>query len=258
MIPFVDVHCHLLAGYDDGPRTDDEALEMCRIAYAEGTRHVAAGAHQNDSWPDVTPARIRQGATRLAELLRQAGLPLNVFPSAEVMIHADIEAAWKNGELLSVADTGKYLLVELPHGLFMDLQEMVRNFVDMGVRPILAHPERLPELLHEPGQIERLVRAGCLVQVSSKSVTDPANRRDEKALKSWFERGVVHLLGSDGHSPRRRAPLMADAYKRIAEWADTSVADRVSSIHGLAIVQGLSLPITEPKPVQRSWFSRLF
>src|SRR5690349_4484602 len=132
MIPFVDVHCHLLAGYDDGPRTEDEAVEMCRIAYAEGTRYVAAGAHQNESWPDVTPARIRLGAARLADLLRQAELPINVFPSAEVMIHADIESAWKSGELLSVADTGKYLLVELPHGLFMDLQEMVRNFVEMG------------------------------------------------------------------------------------------------------------------------------
>lgn len=61
MIPLIDMHCHLLAGLDDGPPTDEEALEMCRLACAEGTHMAAATAHQNDHWPDVTPERIRQG-----------------------------------------------------------------------------------------------------------------------------------------------------------------------------------------------------
>ncbi len=59
MIPLIDIHCHLLAGLDDGPATQEEALAMCRLAYAEGTRMAAATAHQNDHWPDVTPERIR-------------------------------------------------------------------------------------------------------------------------------------------------------------------------------------------------------
>ena len=36
-----------------------------------------------------------------------------------------------------------------------------------GLRIILAHPERHEELLHEPGTIEELIAAGCLVQVSA-------------------------------------------------------------------------------------------
>jgi protein-tyrosine phosphatase len=55
MIPLVDIHCHLLAGLDDGPRTPEDALEMCRIAYADGIRIIAAGAHQNDHYPENTP-----------------------------------------------------------------------------------------------------------------------------------------------------------------------------------------------------------
>ena len=46
MIPLVDMHCHLLAGLDDGPRTQEDALEMCRIAYAdEGDGPAALFVH---------------------------------------------------------------------------------------------------------------------------------------------------------------------------------------------------------------------
>src|SRR4051794_14260321 len=138
MIPLVDMHCHLLAGVDDGPRTDEEALEMCRIACAEGISVSAALAHQNDRWESVTPQLIRDRARQIADSLRAARVPLAVFPCAEVMVHPGIETAWRQGDLLSVADRGKYLLVELPHGLFLDLRETIRGLRRAGVQPILA------------------------------------------------------------------------------------------------------------------------
>ena len=83
MIPLVDMHCHLLAGLDDGPRSDEEAVAMCRMAYDEGVRMVAATAHQNEHWDLVTPDRIRQATHQLAQTLRTAGIPLLVFPCAK-------------------------------------------------------------------------------------------------------------------------------------------------------------------------------
>jgi protein-tyrosine phosphatase len=258
MIPLVDTHCHLLAGLDDGPRTEAEALEMCRLAYADGIRTVIALAHQNERWAAVTPQRIREACARLAEALRTAGTPLTVYPGAEVMVHPDVESAWRGGELLSAADRGTHLLLEMPHGLFVDLTETVVSLCQAGVRPILAHPERHPELLHEPEQIETLIRAGCLVQVSSASVTEPPTRRDERALKDWFRRGIVHLLGSDGHSPRRRSPRLAEAYRRIVSWAGSRVADRVCSTNGVAVCHGLPLHLPEPRARARWWSLRFW
>jgi protein-tyrosine phosphatase len=253
MLPLVDVHCHLLAGLDDGPRTEEEALAMCRLAYEEGTRLVAATAHQNEEWPDVTPDRIREAARGLARRLRDENVPLATFPCAEVMVHPDVEDSWGRGDLLSVGDRGKYLLIELPHGLFLDLVQLVRNFRSLGVRPILAHPERQPELLHDPGRIEELIRAGCLVQVSSGSVTRPRNREDERALRDWFKRGVVHLMGSDAHNTSRRQPRMAAAFAQITRWAGSRVADRVCSTNGLAVLQGLELRVPAPEPRRLAW-----
>jgi protein-tyrosine phosphatase len=258
MIPLADIHCHLLAGLDDGPRTSEAALEMCRLAFEDGTRILAAGAHQSEHWPENSPERIRQASHQLAHTLREHNLPLSVFPCAEVMVQPDIDAAWRQQQLLSVADRGQYLLIEMPHSLFVDLREIVDRLQQAEIRPILAHPERSPELLHDDDAIEELMRLGCLVQVSAKSVTQPASRRDERALKLWFKRGIVHFLGSDGHSPRRRLPKLADAYQQVIHWAGAAVADRVASTNGTAVSQGLPFHVTTPAPRQKSWIPKLW
>src|SRR5262245_60325287 len=147
MPPLADIHCHLLAGLDDGPRTWDDAVEMCRIAAADGIRRAAATAHQNERWSAVTPDAIRAAARELNERLRSERVALEVFPSAEVMADPDLETAWEAGRLLGVGGHTSYLLVEMPHRVFVDLRAVVERFRRRGVRVILAHPERHPELL---------------------------------------------------------------------------------------------------------------
>lgn len=258
MIPLVDVHCHLLAGLDDGPRTDEEAVEMCRLAYAEGIRMAAATAHQNERYEAVTPARICEASSKLSRQLQEARIGLTVFPTAEVMVQPEVATLWSKGDLLSVADRKQYLLLEMPHGLFVDLRDIVVKLREAGVRIILAHPERHPELLHETGRLDQLIAAGCLVQVSSGSITNPKSRQEGRALKSWFTRGVVHLLGSDGHRPMPRPPRMADAYRQIVHWAGSAMADRVCSTNGIAVLQGLPFRVPAPLPVARRWLPRLW
>lgn len=254
MLPLVDVHVHLLAGLDDGPRTPEEALEMCRVAAAEGTRLSVALAHQNDAWPDVTPERIRVAARALSAALATAGVDLELAPSAEVMARTDLAAAWRAGSLMSVADRGQFLLVEMPHDLFVDVRRTVEELRQVGLRVILAHPERTPELLHDAGRIEALIELGCLVQVSAKSLTSPADGKTERALRDWVRRGVVHLLGSDGHSVHRRPPRLAAAVERIQHWAGAAAADRIGSTYGQLVLRGLPVKPPPPQAPTRRWW----
>jgi protein-tyrosine phosphatase len=159
--------------------------------------------------------------------------------------------------LLSVADRQQYLLVEQPHGMCVDLRDTVHRLARLGLRPILAHPEQCPEFLHGDGAIEELVHMGCVVQVSSASITNPRTRQDARRLKSWFRRGVAHVFGSDGHSPTRRPPLLAAAYRTVLNWIGPKAADRVCSLNGTAILQGLPLRLAPPeRPRLLAWLPR--
>src|SRR3981189_2623924 len=46
----IDIHCHLLPEVDDGPKSWDIAVEMCRMAAADGITHAVATPHANDRY----------------------------------------------------------------------------------------------------------------------------------------------------------------------------------------------------------------
>ncbi|MGD0900438.1 MAG: CpsB/CapC family capsule biosynthesis tyrosine phosphatase [Thermoguttaceae bacterium] len=251
----MDLHCHLLAGLDDGPGSLDEAISMCRMAWEEGTRSIAATAHLDTRWPQSTPERILAGTGQLAARLREIRLPLSVYPSAEATIRPDMDMAWQRGELLGVAGRGNYVLIEMPMDVFVDARDAITRLRACGVRPILAHPERCPELLHDPGAIETLIDVGALVQATSRGIAEPPDARSAAAIRRWVQRGVVHLVGSDGHSADHRPPEMAAAYRRIASWSGRESADRICSLNGLAVLEGRPLRLPPPRPLGKSWFS---
>jgi len=46
----IDIHCHILPEVDDGPKSWDVAIEMCRMATADGITHTVATPHANDRY----------------------------------------------------------------------------------------------------------------------------------------------------------------------------------------------------------------
>ena len=42
---YFDIHSHILPGVDDGAQTVEEALEMIKTAYKEGTRSMVLTPH---------------------------------------------------------------------------------------------------------------------------------------------------------------------------------------------------------------------
>jgi len=257
MTPLADTHVHLLAGRDDGPQSADEAVAMCRMLVAEGARHATALAHQNAQYPENSAEELRLAAKDLTAILAQRQIPLSVYPTGEVMLAPSTVEDWQARRLLSVGDRGQWLLVEMPHGLFVDLLPVAEALRPMGVRPIIAHAERYPDLLNDPALTAKWIEAGCLIQVTAGALAEPWDTEMEQGLKRWVEGGFVHLIGSDGHGIDRRRPELAAGYARLASWAGRAAAERIGSLWGVAVLQGLPVNVPPPKAPTRSWFSRL-
>jgi protein-tyrosine phosphatase len=258
MTPLADTHVHLLAGLDDGPPTRDVALAMCRMLVAEGARHATALAHQHEGYPDNTADRLRAAAALLVQELAAQEIPLSIYPTGEVMLSPTTFDDWQAGKLLSVGDRKQWLLVEMPHGTCLDILPIADAFRPLGVRLIVAHAERYPELLDDLGLTAQWIAAGCLIQVTARSLAEPWEPGLETALKRWAQGGFVHVLGSDGHGIDRRQPVLAAGFERLVKWVGQSAAERIASLWGVAVLQGLPLNVPPPKPPSRSWFSRLF
>lgn len=257
MPPLVDTHVHLLAGLDDGPDFPDVAVAMCRMLAAEGAGHAAALCHQNPDYPDNTPGRIRPAAAALAAQLLAKKVPLTVYPSAEVMASPSLVDDWAAGRLVSLGDTGKYLLVEMPHGAFVDLLPVAEQLRPLGVRVVVAHAERYPDLLHNPQMAAHWIAAGCLIQVTARALADPWSDEMDRGLQAWVAGRFVHLLGSDGHGIDRRQPLLAAGYARLAKLGGRRYAEKVGHTWGLAVLKGEDVTPPPPGQPSRTWFAKL-
>lgn len=257
MVPLADTHVHLLAGRDDGPRDPEEALAMCRMLVGEGVRSATALAHQNAAYPDNTPDALRAATAALADALKAAGVPLAVHPTGEVVATEHLIPDWKAGRLMSVADRGKWLLVEMPHTHFVDVRPLAAELKPLGVRIVVAHAERYDQLLQDPALAELFIAAGCLLQVTASALADPPPG-DEPALKLWAKAGMIHLLGSDGHRLDGRQPRFRAGYQVLARWVGTPAADVIAGIRGSAVLKGHAVSVPAPRRPKRSWFARLF
>ncbi len=259
MMPLADTHVHLLAGLDDGPQSLGEALAMCRKLESDGTRFATALAHQNPDYPENTADHLRDAAAVLVGELAKENIPLTVFPTGEVMLTETILDDLDAGRLQTVGGHGKFLLVEMPHHAFYDLRPIARDLAPRGLRLIVAHAERYPELLFDDALTDSFIAAGCLIQFTAGALADPWSGKVESAMKNAILRGAVHMLGSDGHGIDRRRPRMADGYHALVRWAGTATADRIAGLWGTAVLQGL--PVNPPPPSvpkHRSWFGRIF
>jgi protein-tyrosine phosphatase len=231
---------------------------MCRRLVSEGAAHATALAHQNRDYPDNTADRLRAAAAALAEMLAENKVPLSVHPTGEVMLAPATLDEWRAGRLLSVGDHRQWLLVEMPHSGCVNALPLAEALAPEGVGLVLAHAERYPELLDDPALTRKWIEAGCLIQVTARALAEPWDGRFEESLKRWARGGFIHLIGSDGHGLDRRRPELKAGYERLAKWVGRAHANRIACEWGAAVLCGRPLKVPSPRPVGRSWFSRLF
>ena len=221
---FVDIHCHLLPGIDDGAGDWEESLAMARLAVADGISTVVATPHQLGSYEGNRASTIRASCRQLQELLDEHRIPLRVFPGADVRIEPDLIQKIRSGEVLTLGDHGRYVLLELPHELYFPLDRLLGQFEAAELVGILSHPERNQGILGQPRVLHSLVEAGCLLQVTAGSLVG-AFGPQVKTFAEWLvSQGLVHFVATDAHGANSRRPLMRRAFQRVAQIAGDRAA----------------------------------
>jgi protein-tyrosine phosphatase len=222
--PFVDIHCHLIPGIDDGSQSLDESLAMARMAVADGFATTICTPHQLGNFGHNSGADIRRRLGELQTALDEHDIPLVVLPGADVRIEPGMVALLRRGDVLSLADQRKHVLLELPHELYVPLDRLLKELNAAGCVGILSHPERNQGILQQPGVVRPLCEAGCLMQVTAGSFLGAFGPQTKQFSEWLLEQGLVHFLATDAHGPKSRRPLMRQAFERVAELAGQQTA----------------------------------
>ena len=213
----IDLHCHILPGLDDGPESFDESLAMARMAAADGTTTIVATPHVDERHCYPEPQRIRDLAGRLNELIGAEGLGLRVLPGAEVRAAPELVERLAAGDVMTVADRGKYVLVELPTaGQAVFAGELFFRMQVAGYVPIIAHAERVDWFRREPRVLKNFRDRGVRVQVNAESISGKAGRGCRNIAIGMVKSGMADVMGSDGHNVGGRKPLLTVAQRNLS------------------------------------------
>lgn len=207
----IDVHCHLLPGIDDGARDLEMALEMARIAQADGITHIVCTPHIYPGMYDNDAQGIRQAVAELQSRLDEAGIGLRLSAGADAHLTPDLGADIAAGRVPTLA-ASRYLLLEPPHHVAPPrFEETVFALMAGGLVPVITHPERLTWVETHHDVFVRLAERGCWMQITAGALTGRFGRR----VSYWADRfvceGRAHILATDAHHPTRRPPLLEEA-----------------------------------------------
>ncbi len=222
--PFTDIHCHLLPGLDDGATSWEDGLAMAEMAADDGIRTTIATPHQLGSYAGNQGETVRARVAQFAAALQRRGVAMSVLPGADVRVEPGLLARLRSGDVLTLGDHGRHVLLELPHDVYLPLDGVLAELGRAGLVAILSHPERNLGLLRRPEVLGTLVEEGCLIQVTAGSLTGGFGSRVQTFAEALVKRGLVHFVATDAHSTRSRCPKLSAAFRRVAALAGKKTA----------------------------------
>jgi protein-tyrosine phosphatase len=249
----IDIHVHILPGLDDGPADWDTAVEMCRIAAADGIATLVATPHIQEGVYMPERAAIRD---RIEELRRRvAGIvAIEILEGADVHYSHDLPEQVRAGRI-PLINGKRYLLLELPvNSVPPNLPEVVFQLRASGTIPILTHPERNTALQGREDQIEEMVRAGACVQISAMSLLGQFGSAAQRSANRMLKRGMVHCLATDAHSIKDRAPRLSPAVARAGRIVGERAARAMVCDIPARIIAGDDIDASLLRPDKRRFF----
>lgn len=257
----IDLHSHILDGIDDGAKTIEDSLDLCRAAVDEGiTDILATPHHKNRHWINPSSVVVPK-VNYLNELLQEQNIPLKVYPGQEVRIYGDMVRDIKNGELLTVGEEHPYILIEFSFSQVPSYTE--RLFYDiqmMGVTPIIVHPERIQPIADDPDMLIPFIESGALTQLTAGSLTGAFGKDTEEVSRRMIEADLIHFIASDAHSIDKRPFRMRESFGVLERDYGRAMVNRYLGV-AEKILAGEFVYTPQPKKIEKpkkSWFGKLF
>lgn len=224
---YIDMHCHIVPGVDDGAKDVEEMKEMLKIAYKEGIRCIIATPHYHPRRGREYPGVIKRQAMILREEAHKIDPHFRIYLGTEIYFGQDVPQKIKEKRILTM-NNRNYVLVEFsPSEPFSYIQQSLQQLQFCGYEVILAHVERYSCILKEPELALQLCNMGIRLQVNAGSISGDSGRKARKFVLQLMDEDVVFCVGTDAHGADQRAPKMKKAAKYVKKKYGEEYARRI-------------------------------
>lgn len=223
----VDLHMHVVSGYDDGSEGIEESLEMLRLAESQGVTDVFCTSHNGYSKEDGE--QYRASFARLEKAVSEEKINIRLHKGCEVRCSAeymdDIVYGLDNGVFETLGNS-KYVLTELyPDAKPSEALSIIKILTEHGYKPIIAHMDRNYNIAGV--MVRVLIQSGAFVQVNAHSFFDDTDTDIRERARELLRNKYVHFIGSDAHRIDYRPPKVDAGVRYILDNVDEKYAKEI-------------------------------
>jgi protein-tyrosine phosphatase len=162
----------------------------------------------------------------------------------------NIQDAFAHPSRYVIEDT-HYLLVEFNnYSIPLRISDTFMQFRNLGITPIITHPERNPMLRKDLQRVLEWVEQDCVVQVTGSALTGFWGEDARRAALELFKQQAVHVLATDAHDTEKRVPILSSAREAAVKICGKEIAEALVEGNPRAIVNNQPMPLPYfPRPV---------
>lgn len=221
----IDIHCHLLYGVDDGPKTIEESVAMLEEARNQGIEAIILTPHYRHGMFAYPKETIEEHFLLLQAYAAKLGITLAL--GTEYHVNGQVVESMGNGRCRTLAGS-HYVLSEYSHAtefayIYQSAQEMILH----GYIPVIAHTERYECMTADLERASQLRELGAWIQLNADAILGLEGRVTRKFCKKMLCEGLADVVASDSHGIKDRACHMNDCRKFLEKKYDADYAKRL-------------------------------
>jgi protein-tyrosine phosphatase len=196
----IDVHAHLLPAVDDGCPTVADSIACARRLVEAGYTHAFCTPHV---WPDLPDNNLKLIPHRVVELQQaydKQQIPLELIPGGEIGLRTQT-LALEPHEMVTYGLRRRFCLVDFWGNVLPPFfRDAVQHLQWMGLKVILAHPERMRAVQDRPQLADKFSEMGLLLQGNLQCLDDPNDSPTRRLAERYLLEGRYFMLGTDTHN----------------------------------------------------------
>lgn len=224
---YIDMHCHILPGVDDGAMDQATMVAMLQTAYDEGVRCIIATPHFHPRRGHATPEVLRHKLAEVRKSAHQIDERFRIYLGTEIYFGQDVVEKLQKGEILTMNKREQILVEFSPSESYQYIKQGLQQLQMSGYEVILAHAERYQCLLDEFENIEHIWNMGVNIQVNAGSITGQSGTPTRRFVKKLLSEQMVFAVASDAHDDGKRAPRLKKAAQYVSRKYGSAYAKAV-------------------------------
>ncbi|WP_025764425.1 tyrosine-protein phosphatase [Dyadobacter tibetensis] len=216
-----DLHIHVLPGIDDGSRSIEESKSIITQHYQSGIRRIIATPHIRSDFFLNTKASILAAFNSVVETASKDWPDLEISFAAEYFADDHFVELLERREILPLFDNK--VLVETSMRLEQPFfKQILRKMIDLGWKPVLAHPERYRPWWNTRTIYDEIYEMGAIFQVNLLSLAGKYGPKQQEVAERLIMEDKIGAVGSDLH----RSSQYADVLKATESPYFTQLSER--------------------------------